>query len=158
MAALTTTTVRRAAAATARDQLVLAAGQGERRLVEGLGLLLLGEPDDHDRDVGGGGGGDGRRRSRRRRSAGAGSATSPSAGPPAEASACRDLSRSARRRDDVGLPAGRAQDLLADVARTRTRSVTSCDSAPTVRIAVPTPRTPTRMAPAGTVADTDRPG
>ena len=58
VAAFTTTTVRRAAAATALDQRVLPAGQAQRRLVDGLRLLLLGEADDHHGDLGRRGGGD----------------------------------------------------------------------------------------------------
>ena len=52
MAAFTTTTVRRAAAATAATRASCAPGQGERGLVAGLGLLLLGEADDDHGDVG----------------------------------------------------------------------------------------------------------
>ena len=59
VAALTTTTVRRAAAATAATRASCAPGQGERGLVAGLGLLLLGQPDDDHGDVGVPGRGDG---------------------------------------------------------------------------------------------------
>ena len=38
------------------DQRVLRAGQAQRGLVDRLGLLLLGQPDDDDGDVGGRGG------------------------------------------------------------------------------------------------------
>ena len=52
MAALTTTTVRWRSGGHRGHQRVLLPGKGERALVDRLGLLLLGQPDDDHGDLG----------------------------------------------------------------------------------------------------------